>query len=80
MGGGDEGGGPGANIFFVLSSGLSLSENGIVGIGQGGVMIKPISGQFKVNLDTGQVFIVGSKAISRLRRSRLASYSGVRTR
>ena len=28
-------------------------------------MRKPVSGQYKVNLDTGQVYIVGSKASDR---------------
>ena len=28
-------------------------------------MKKPISGQYKVNLDTGQVYVVGSKASDR---------------
>jgi hypothetical protein len=48
--------------FFVLTKSLSLPGNRVVRIGQGVGMKKPISGQFKVNLDTGQVSIVGSKA------------------
>jgi hypothetical protein len=42
-------------------------------------MKKPLSGQYKVNLDTGEVYVVGSKAQSALTwRSRPACYSGVR--
>jgi hypothetical protein len=41
---------------------LSLPGNGILRKGQGVSMKKSISGQYKVNLDTGVVSLVGSKA------------------
>jgi hypothetical protein len=34
-------------------------------MGQGVEMKKPISGQYKLNLDTGRVYVVGSKASDR---------------
>ena len=50
------------NIFFVLTKQLLWPGNAVVGVGQGVMMKKPISGQYKLNLDTGHIYIVGSKA------------------
>jgi hypothetical protein len=52
----------GRSIFFVLVKSVPWSRNGILRNHQGVGMKKPISGQYKVNLDSGQVYIVGSKA------------------
>jgi hypothetical protein len=55
----------GRSIFLVRGNEPSLPGNGILRRGQRVDMKKRISGQYKVNLDTGQVYIVGSKASDR---------------
>jgi hypothetical protein len=49
------------NIFFVLPKQFWWSGNGIVGAGRR-VVRKPLSGQYRLNLDTGHIYIVGSQA------------------
>jgi hypothetical protein len=48
--------------FFVLVKSVPWSRNGILRNHQGVVMRKPVTDQYKVNLDSGQVYMVGSKA------------------
>jgi hypothetical protein len=52
----------GVKYFFVLTKSVTGPAIGTVRNGQWVAMKKSISGQFKFNLDSGQVHMVGSKA------------------
>jgi hypothetical protein len=49
----------------VLTNSLAGAGNDILRKRQGVEVKKPISGQYKVNLDTGDIYVVGSKATER---------------
>jgi hypothetical protein len=65
----------------VRANWLSGPAIGILRDRQGVGMRKPVTGQYKVNLDSGQVYIVRSQArTNQLRRHRPAYLIGLRTR